>query len=285
MADANDSAAVMVPESLSEALQMLHGNPHARIANGGTGASGRPESKAVHRQRKLLSLHRVEELARIGRTERHLDIGATATLQDVIRVGSNVVPAVLLDCLRSIAPYSVRNLATLGGNLCDPSMQLTATAVLNGLEAEVELRRQGRARRLPLSRLRNPDGSLVLEEGELLTRIRIPLSAHSHQRFFRSGLPYVHDERTLVFSALAQVERGLVSGIAVAAASGGPRVFRNRDLEAETVGRRARFSPREAEQFASRLVENAGSAEYGFDRFQAALLKRLSQAFARALGK
>ena len=116
-----DEVRVFRPKSLGGLLRLYARNPDALLFAGGTSLIPRLRSQGglcLQLPPKVIYLGNVAELSRISRTQRYLDIGATLSLARIMSVGRNVLPQVLQTALGSVAYPSVRNLATLGGNLC-----------------------------------------------------------------------------------------------------------------------------------------------------------------------
>jgi aerobic carbon-monoxide dehydrogenase medium subunit len=79
---------------------------------------------------------------------------------------------------RGVANLRVRNVGTLGGNLCFSDPHSDPATFLLALDAEVECRRGGAAvRRLPIADFVVGPYQTALEPGELLMAIRVPLPA------------------------------------------------------------------------------------------------------------
>jgi xanthine dehydrogenase small subunit len=72
------------------------------------------------------------------------------------------------------AGLQIRNVATLGGNLANASPIGDGAPMLLALDAELELWRAGRRRRLPLDRFFLDYRRTALEPGEIIARIRVP---------------------------------------------------------------------------------------------------------------
>jgi xanthine dehydrogenase FAD-binding subunit len=141
------------PRSLSGLLRLYSLDPEALLYAGGTAIAPRA---AAGRERpfrlppRLILLGHVPELRRITRTPRHLDIGAGVTLARALSTGRNVLPAVLARAMASVGSPPVRNLGTIGGNLCAGWEEGGALrAALGVLEAQVELRSRAAARCSP----------------------------------------------------------------------------------------------------------------------------------------
>ncbi len=164
------------PTTLPEASEVLaHYDGAARMVAGGTDLllkmkAGRLAPKAI------VNIKRVPDLRGLELNS-HLSIGALTTLEELRRsmVVRRYFPA-LSDAAATMASIQIRNLATVGGNLCNaaPSADLApiliaynATACIAGLNGE---------RRVQLEEFFSGPGATVLKPGELLVAIEVPPS-------------------------------------------------------------------------------------------------------------
>jgi carbon-monoxide dehydrogenase medium subunit len=137
----------------------------------------------------LVDLKGIEELDGVRADDGALVIGAGVTHRVLER------DALVLDRLpalaameRGVANLRVRNVGTLGGNLCFSDPHSDPATFLLALDAEVECRRGGAtSRRLPIAEFVVGPYQTALEAGELLTAIRVPLPEAGtrvvHKRF------------------------------------------------------------------------------------------------------
>jgi len=268
------SGPIYTPETLNELFGLMRSMPEARIAAGGTyllsGAGDPPAGP-------LLSLHRIEELRRMSRTDRHLDIGAATSIRAITRAGPKMLPSILSGCLPAICPFTLRGLATLGGNICIWEVSRTGTAALNALGALVEIRRPGKGRWVPMPRFRSA-GGLSLEREEVVTRIRIPLEPHDVGVFESLG-------PNLSFCAAARREKGNIDDIRIVLGTGTPWIIRDRELEAELIGRKLPMGPREIETTANRIATMAQSDRFPFNPLDIYRARSVTAHFLRALGE
>ncbi|TVR56091.1 MAG: hypothetical protein EA426_14230 [Spirochaetaceae bacterium] len=243
---------VFLPVTLNETIQFYRRIPDATICAGGTHVfRSTPENSAT----EFISLHGVEELRRVNRTERYIEIGAATPFRDVLTIGKKLLPRVLTNAIERIGPPGIRNIATLGGNLCVRDHVLTAHPVLHILDARVEARRHGSSGRwIPIGRLRGADGSLEIEDGEILTKIRVPLESWSADAFETFG--DFGGANPMVLCAVARVAKGFLTEFRLAFLVAGTAMIRNRELEAELVGRRVPLSDRETAVYQERMVES-----------------------------
>jgi CO/xanthine dehydrogenase FAD-binding subunit len=244
---AGSKATVYFPDTLNEVLQLRRRNPDALLYAGGTYVLSQRPGRFVELPAIVVSLQDVEELARVSRTERVIELGATMTLNRVLRLGRQNVPHALYDAIRSIGPPAIRGLATLGGNLAVPGRLMTATPVLTLLDARLELRRQGNTRWIPVTRFHQSDGGLDMKSGEIITRIRIPLQQWSAEVFRRFGSELSPESDPLTFCGLARIGNGIVEELRLTGTASGRTILRSKTMEAELVGRRVPLSQREVE--------------------------------------
>lgn len=168
------------PESLSE-LHALLGRygADARMFVGGTDVIVRLRHGAI-KPTALIDLKRVQELS--ARPEQHGDsirIGARVTMTTIL--GDQRIrrwfPA-LLEAAAVVGSIQIRNRATLVGNVCNasPAADTVPVLLVHGAVANIA----GRAshageRRVPLSEFFVGPGRTVLESGELVVSLDLPI--------------------------------------------------------------------------------------------------------------
>jgi CO/xanthine dehydrogenase FAD-binding subunit len=165
---------VFFPATFQELFSAWSRFPQAVPYAGGTGIIRGQGREILKLPPVILSLDKLEELQRISRTERYLEIGAMVKLNQIIRLGK-IVPEALSRCLKNISGTQLRNLATIGGNICCPSRRLDASAAMVALDAQYELRSAQSVRWISAARFSSLPGPTMLKEQELLTRVRVPL--------------------------------------------------------------------------------------------------------------
>lgn len=122
----------------------------------------------------LLCLERVEELRGINESATEVRIGAATTLSELI--ASSLIAErfpLLRQAARHIGAPAVRNMGTLGGNICTASPAGDTLPPLHILNAEVELRSLKGQRRVPIAAFITGPGRTQLEEGEVLCAVVI----------------------------------------------------------------------------------------------------------------
>jgi len=165
---------VFFPTGLQELFSSWYSNPDAVLWAGGAEHIRNQSGQNPKLPRNIISLDKMEELHKISRTERHLEIGCMVKLSKIINMGK-IVPEVLIRCLENIASPQLRSQATIGGNICNPSIRLDISAPMIALDAQYELRSAQSTRWVSASRFSSQPGPLSLGRQECLTRIRVPL--------------------------------------------------------------------------------------------------------------
>ncbi len=123
----------------------------------------------------LIDISRVPELAGIERLDDYLRIGAATKLTDVVESAFFTGAAQILPYGASqVGSLQIRNLASLGGNLCNAAPSADTSAPLLALDAEVELRSAFSQRRIKLAEFFVGPGQTVLADQELVSAIWVP---------------------------------------------------------------------------------------------------------------
>jgi carbon-monoxide dehydrogenase medium subunit len=140
--------------------------------------------------RHLIALDAIAELRGIRLEQGALRIGALATVAELARapLAGEALPA-LVDAARALGSPQIRSLATVGGNFCRAVACADLPPVAVAAEATVRISGGDGDRELAAERFFVGPRATVLEPGEILTAIVIPLqplgSAVSYQRFAR----------------------------------------------------------------------------------------------------
>jgi CO/xanthine dehydrogenase FAD-binding subunit len=235
---------VFFPQSFNELFNAWTRFPEAVPFAGGTGIIRSQTEAELRLPATILSLGEVEELRRMSRTERYLEIGAMVRLRDIIRLGK-IVPEALTLSLENIGGPQLRGLATIGGNICLTGCRLDCIAPLIALDAIYELKSAQSARWISASRFSSPGGP-VLKSQELLTRVRIPLDQWDFSAYRKFGDRDSGAEGgVLIF--IMKTRKNILSDLRIVFA--GECLIRNRNSESFLTGKRLPLSYREAQEF------------------------------------
>jgi len=247
------------PTSFQELFSIWNYRKDAVLCAGGTGFMCDQYNRIPELPGNVISLDKLEELRKINRTERYLEIGAMVNLNQVIYLGK-IVPEALMRCLACIEGPQLRNLATIGGNICYSSKKLDTTGPMIALDAQYELRSAQSVRWITASRFSssldlNPDpkwsrreihGPPLLGKNELLTRIRIPLEPWnftSYHKFSSHG----NNRPGGAILFMARTQKSTLYDIRIVYS--GEIVLRKKNSESMLAGKRLPLSEKDAASF------------------------------------
>jgi len=226
--------------SVDEAIMLLSQNPDAIPIAGGTDVLVRLHGHNRN-YRHLVDIHDVAEL-KVVDLERDgtIVIGSGVTFTEL---GNNPIISAHIPVLNeggaSIGGPQVRNVATVGGNICNGAPSGDSAAPLLVLNATVELKGPDGFRRLPLYNFYQGPGQVDRKAGEIMTCLRIApedyqgWSAH----YFKYAMREAMDIATIGCGAACKIDGGHVAGLRLGFAVAGPTPLRCWRTEEKAVGR------------------------------------------------
>ncbi|MCP4666395.1 MAG: xanthine dehydrogenase family protein subunit M [Deltaproteobacteria bacterium] len=162
------------PESLKEAYRLMEKlEGRARYIAGGTDIIWRMKQGVIQAD-ALVSLRGVASLKGIDPNE-GLTLGGMALLRDMERDAGlcGEYPA-LARAVSLLANPQVRNVATVGGNLCNAAPSADCAPPLLVMGAHVVIEGPGGQREVPIEDFFTGPGQTCLDRTEVLIRIKIP---------------------------------------------------------------------------------------------------------------
>jgi carbon-monoxide dehydrogenase medium subunit len=277
------------PTSVSEASALLaQYGESARLYAGGTELLLVMKEGLLHYER-LINIKTIPNLAGWRFDDDGLRIGAATThrmLERSAEVRSRFPALARLEA--HVANVRVREVGTLGGNLCFAEPHADPGTLLLVYDASVRLERRGNTRTLPVEQFFVGPFEVALEEDELLTDILVPrLPAHSAAAYTKFGL--LERPSVGVGVAVTAVPDG-VREVRVAVGCVGPTPRRVREAEALLGGRDiagVRAVLRQAGELAGQAAEAVsdlhGSAEYKAYMVGVLLRRTFEAAYEQAL--
>lgn len=164
---------MLQPSTLREAVKAL-------AARGAVAMAGATDlipamRKGETRPRVLVNLKGISEMAGVKRTRQGIWIGALTRVADllddpIIERDLPLLKAVAAD----FASPQIRNLATIGGNLCNAAPSADLALPLLVFDATAEVRGKSGRREIAMSEFFRGVNRTALRRGEILTRILVP---------------------------------------------------------------------------------------------------------------
>jgi carbon-monoxide dehydrogenase medium subunit len=159
-------------EALAE-LEISEGD--TKIIAGGTDLVLNMKKKKIL-PRRLISLHNLKELdfirmqdseVSIGALTRHTDIAANPLLKTHLPI--------LCEAVGLIGSWQIRNVGTIGGNICNASPAADSAPPLLVMNAQLIVASKTAEKKIPLDSFFTGPGETVLETGQILKEIVIEL--------------------------------------------------------------------------------------------------------------
>lgn len=251
-------ARIFSPAGLQDALSVLARNPDARLFSGGTEILMDSFGEPPNLSGTIISLSGIPELKTANRSERYLDLGAGMTISELVELGDRIVPPCVIEAARGISRPSVRNLATIGGNISSRKRRMDLYPVFVCLDAQAELRRENASRWLPVSKLFAPAPDKPMQKDEILCRIRLPLDTWDIAFLRKVGNRDIPDETTYTFAFLAKAGRGVISDIRIVFS--GHSFFRQRPIESGIIGKSLPLGKEDADAILAQYTSASAEA-------------------------
>ena len=259
------------PATIGETVTLLEANPGILLLAGGTEIVGSQTARVIDLPNQVASIARIAELRKTMKTEQFIELGACTTLTGLLTLSKGILPDPLPSLIHSIANQGVRNMATLGGNLCSKRGFMDLWPLLACMDAQVELRSAGWSRWASVSHLCDLEGEPYLPPATLLTRIRIPIYSYNFIFLRKFGSSPLASPARACFVCLANLSGDKIEDFRLAIS--GMKAFRLRDLEMTVSGRRRSGSKKEMGSFVADYEDAFGSPTWFDGRVFSALVE------------
>ncbi len=221
-----NNQSVFIANNLADILYHLKSVKQLQILAGCT-AVDRIEDKAV-------TVAPIEELKFYEKRERYMDLGASITLTQLLDFGRQNIPTVLYDAAQTVGTQAIRNIATLGGNICAKGTKHTLYAPLLALDARLEFKTSFETMYINFSNFKE------IPEGHVLTKIRVPLNDWEIAIFRRIGPTNRITPLSASYAFLVSTQNNVIVSVKVAFA--GIITFHSQEMENKIIGSRLPLS-------------------------------------------
>lgn len=235
----------IAPASLEQALACLQqAGGDVTILAGGTDLTPQSQSGKIKIKHTLMNIRHIAELTGITLEGNEIRIGALTTITEIMdhALVKQHLP-VLAEACDHFASDQIRNVGTLGGNICNASPAGDTLIPLLVLDATVELASMPEAglyrHRMPLSEFIVGPGKTRRSSCELVTGICIPLPGPGHvARFHKFGTRPALDISTISIGIAGTLKQGILSNVRVAFGAVAPTPVRAALTEQALEGQR-----------------------------------------------
>jgi CO/xanthine dehydrogenase FAD-binding subunit len=171
-------------KTLAEAVALLYEHPGITILAGGTDLFVKMKA-GQFTPNALLDIVDIEEMRVLEISEQEIYIGAAVKILEIEKHArlKEYLPS-LTGAAFSLGAPQIRNLATVGGNICNASPSADLLPPLYAYGAEVIISGKAKERRLPIEEFLLESGKTALQEGELLKGISMPTQASTGKSIY-----------------------------------------------------------------------------------------------------
>jgi xanthine dehydrogenase FAD-binding subunit len=230
------------PESVEAAIELLAANDRLRVIAGGTDVLIRMQHGGEGWE-QLLSLRSIPELAGVRlREDGTICVGATTPFTRIFEnpIIRQHLP-ILSEAAVSMGGPQIRNVATIGGNICNGAVSGDSASTLFALDALLKLESREGERILPIHEFYAGPGKVHLRPGEILTAILIPRASYlgTGGHYIKFAMRRAMDIATLGVAAVCRVREGRFEDLRVGLGVAAPVPIRCQEAEAYAQGRPA----------------------------------------------
>ncbi len=158
--------------SVREAIELLQANPKARLIAGGSDKLIKMHQGKIEAA-ELISIHNLSEISGISlEPDGTIVIGAGTTFSKIANhpVIKKNVP-VLAEAVETIGGPQVRNVGTIGGNICNGSTSSDTAPTLFALNARLRIQGASGTRVIEITDFYQGPGQVDLQHDEILTAV------------------------------------------------------------------------------------------------------------------
>ena len=206
---------IAAPASIASLAKLCAKYPDATIVSGATDV-GLWITKQLRDLPRIILTGRASGFADIEKTKAGLRIGAGATYADAFKALGDVDPDIQ-EVLRRLGSKQVRASGTIGGNIANGSPIGDSPPLLIALDAELELLKGRKTRRMKLEKFFIDYGKQDRKPGELVAAIHVPrLSRGQHFRAYKISKRFDQDISALLGAFRFTLKNGKITDARIA---------------------------------------------------------------------
>ncbi len=243
--------------SVQQAIQLLQENPEAKLIAGGTDVLIKLH-KGKGRFSHLVDIHDIAELNYVKLSnDGDLVIGSGTCFTDVCEspLVLKHVP-VLSEAIRTIGGPQVRNMATIGGNLCNGVPSADSATPLLCLNAQLTIESPDGAHKKSLEDFFLGPSQVALEQHEVVTAITVTrdnydgYQGHFHKYAMRDAM----DIATIGCTAVCKLENDILQDLRIAFGTAAPVPIRCKSTEKNACGQKV--TPKLLDEIAKAVMKD-----------------------------
>ena len=241
MVEAASGVRTFSPKAFKEAVK-IRADYHALPLAGGTDLMvkyRKPAGNLPDFKNPVIFIGQLDELKYIETDSKVsgeiLHIGSGTKLSALLE--NAYIPEILKEAVSQIAAPGIRNMATIGGNICNSSPAGDTIPVLYCLDAVLVLTSENGEREVAVDNFIKGPGKNDLKSDELLREIKFPLKNFDRILYRKVGTRKANALSKLSFAGLARLDAGKIEDLKIAFGAVAPVVIRSQEIEKTIVGK------------------------------------------------
>lgn len=216
-------------KSLKEALEIRE--KEAVIPySGGTDLMIKPDEEVSY-----LFLNKVTEMKNIVEDKEYIRIGAGCTFTDIIN--SQLTPAILKEAVSQIAAPAIRNLGTVGGNICNGSPKADSALIFSVTDSKLRLVSRKGERVIPINEFYLGRKKTSIKEDELLVEIIMNTKGISNYYYKKVGARNALAISRVSFAGILNIESDKINTCKTAFGAVSDVIIRRADIDVMLMGK------------------------------------------------
>lgn len=231
------------PKTLKEALSLIDSLRNFKLIAGGTDLIVDLKTGRI-KMKNIVDISSLNELRYIKVNEDEIRIGAAATLQEICenKILREKIPA-LTEAIEKMGSWHIRNIATIGGNLCNASPAADIVPPLLILNAKLKLESIHEKRIIPIEKFFHGPRQTELKNKEILTEIIIPKPlTNAGMNFLKLGRRNAFTLSVVGVATLITVENEVFNEVRIALNAIAPTPIRAYKTENALKGRKVNLN-------------------------------------------
>ncbi|WP_058484969.1 FAD binding domain-containing protein [Defluviitalea phaphyphila] len=225
------------PKTINEVLEILSMEEEHMLICGGSDLMVTKKFA-----QNMIFINQIEELKEIKEDSNKIYIGAGCVYKEMI--DNEIIPEVLREAIKHIASPAIRNIASIGGNICNASPAGDTLPVLYAMDAIIVkafINKDGNLyiTRVPICDFILGVRKIALEKNEMV--IAIEIDKESYKNMTYSYYKKVGGRKSsaiskLSFVGLMKIENNIIKDVKMAFGAVGPTALRSREGEKILIG-------------------------------------------------
>ena len=183
----------------------------------------------------LLFIGHLPELNKISIEKDQIHIGAGVLLTDLLN--NDKIPEIFKEAVCLMASPPSRNLASVGGNICNASPAGDTLPYLYAVNALLVLKSANGERTVSIDQFITGPKQTDLAKDELLTKIIIPNRIFGVNYYRKVGQRKGMSLTKAAFQGMTDIDNGMLTDIRITFGSVAPTIVRSREIEKTMIGK------------------------------------------------